>query len=364
MRAVLPSAGAGEGGPPAPGLGELPEPAISPSEVLIAVRAAGLNRADLLQLRGLYPPPPGESEVPGLECAGVVEAVGSEVAGWAPGDRVMALLAGGGQAVKAAVPAGQLMPLPENLSFVEGAALPEACLTAWTNLVAEGGLAAGETVLVTGATGGVGTMVVQIARELGARVLAAGRSPERLEPLRELGAQALLVDAEGLARQVRDRTSRPQRGGGADLVLDLVGGALLGEHLAALRNRGRLVLVGLMAGSRAELDLGEILRRRLAIRGSVLRSRSREEKGELVAAFAAFGLPRLADGRLRPVVDRVFPFEEVAEAYRTLGEGGVSGKIVVRLARTSHQTSKRNVADARKSKAREARATKAYSPVR
>ena len=333
MQAVLPPSP--DAGRPEPRLGDLPEPAISPSEVLVAVRAAGLNRADLLQLRGLYPPPPGESEVPGLECAGVVEAVGAEVDGFRPGDRVMALLAGGGQAQKAAVPAGQLLPLPENLSFEEGAALPEACLTAWTNLVAEGGLEAGEAVLVTGANGGVGTMAVQIARELGARVLAAGRSRGRLAPLRELGAEALLIDEPGLARAVRDRTGRPERGpergGGADLVLDLVGGALLAEHLAALRDRGRLILVGLMAGSRGELDLGEVLRRRLTLRGSVLRSRSRAEKADLVAAFAAFGVPRLADGRLRPVVDRVFALGEIADAYRALEQGGVTGKVVVRM---------------------------------
>jgi putative PIG3 family NAD(P)H quinone oxidoreductase len=294
----------------------------------VAVRAAGLNRADLLQLRGLYPPPPGESEVPGLECAGVVAAVGAGVEGFRSGDRVMALLAGGGQAERVAVPAGQLMPLPEGLSFEEGAALPEACLTAWTNLVAEGGLEAGETVLVTGATGGVGTMAVQLARELGARVLAAGRSRERLAPLADLGAEALLLDEPGLAREVRERTE----GRGADLVFDLVSGELLPEHLAALRDRGRLILVGLMAGSRTELDLAEVLRRRLTIRGSVLRARPRAEKAALVAAFLTFAAARLADGRLRPVIHRVFPFEDVAAAYRELAAGGVSGKVVVRVA--------------------------------
>jgi putative PIG3 family NAD(P)H quinone oxidoreductase len=294
----------------------------------VAVRAAGLNRADLLQLRGLYPPPPGESEVPGLECAGVVAAVGAGVEGFRPGDRVMALLAGGGQAERVAVPAGQLMPLPEGLSFEEGAALPEACLTAWTNLVAEGGLEAGETVLVTGATGGVGTMAVQLARELGARVLAAGRSRERLTPLADLGAEALLPGEPRLAREVRERTE----GRGAGLVFDLVSGELLPEHLAALRDRGRLILVGLMAGSRTELDLAEVLRRRLTIRGSVLRSRPRSEKAALVAAFLTFAAGRLADGRLRPVIHRIFPFEEVADAYRELAAGGVLGKVVVRVA--------------------------------
>ncbi len=325
MRAVLPDARPGRGGRPEPRLGDLPEPDLGPSEVLVRVRAAGLNRADLLQLRGLYPPPPGESDVPGLECAGIVERVGEAAGEWSAGDRVAALVAGGGQAELAAIPAGQLIPLPDTLSFEDGAALPEGCLTAWTNLVAEGGLEPGETVLVTGANGGVGTLAVQIAHELGARVLAAGRSLARLGPLSALGADGLLVDDDGLAEAVRDRT----RGRGADLVFDLVGGGRLACHLGALRNRGRLVLIGLMAGARAELDLGEILRRRLVLRGSVLRSRSREEKAELVAAFSSFALPRLADGRIRPVIERTLPFDQVAEAYRLLEGGGLSGKVVL-----------------------------------
>lgn len=331
MLAVLPAAHTapadrGEGGRPVPRLGELPEPEIASSEVLVAVRAAGLNRADLLQLRGLYPPPPGESDVPGLECAGVIESVGDEVRGWSPGDRVMALVAGGGQGERVAVPAGQLLHLPDGLSFEEGAALPEAALTAWTNLVAEGDLEAGETVLVTGANGGIGSFAVQLARELGARVIGAGRDLERLERLRNLGANELVLDAPGLAKEVRRRLGR-----GVDLVLDLVGGERVAEHLAALRDRGRLVLVGVLAGARAEVDLAEILRRRLTVKGSVLRSRPREEKADLVAGFSEIGLSRIEDGRLRPVIERVFPFREVADAYRTLERGGNVGKIVLRM---------------------------------
>ena len=324
MRAVLPEAGEGAGAPE-PRLGEVPEPGLGASEVLVRVRAAGLNRADLLQLRGLYPPPPGESSVPGLECAGTVVRTGDEVTRWSAGDRVMALVAGGGQAELAAVPEGQLMALPGRLTFEQGAALPEACLTAWTNLVAEGGLEAGETVLVTGANGGVGTMAVQVAHELGARVLAAGRSLDRLEPLAALGADGFLVDDGGLPEAVRDRT----RGRGVDLVFDLVGGERMAAHLGALRNQGRLVLIGLMAGQRASLDLGEILRRRLVLRGSVLRARSRPEKAELVAAFAEFAAPRLADGRIRPVLEQTLPCDRVAEAYRRLEAGGVTGKLVL-----------------------------------
>jgi putative PIG3 family NAD(P)H quinone oxidoreductase len=307
-------------------VGDLPDPVPGPGEVLVAVEAAGLNHADLLQMRGQYPPPPGESEVPGLECAGIVLEA-EEGSPWPPGVRVMALTGGGAQATRAAIPAGQLMPVPDNLSLIEGAALPEAGLTAWTNLVAEGGLQAGETVLVTGATGGMGSFAVQLARELGARVLAAGRNRERLERLRGLGIEEFFLEGANLAQQVREATG----GRGADLVLDLTGGPGLDSHLAALANRGRLVLVGLVSGRRSEVDLGAILTRRLRVIGSVLRARSREEKAQLVSAFAAFALPRLRDGRLRPVVDRTFPLEQAAEAYRTMERGGVFGKIILTL---------------------------------
>lgn len=328
MRAVLPVE---PGTPPVPRLGDLPDPVPGPGEVLVAVRAAGLNHADLHQLRGAYPPPPGESAVPGLECSGTVVALGEGVAAdglFTPGARVMALVGGGAHATLAAIPVGQLMPIPENLSFVEAAAIPEAGLTAWTNLVVEGGLAAGETVLVTGATGGMGTMFVELARELGARVIAAGRSLERLEPLRALGASDILLAGDGLAERVRAATG----GRGADLAVDLVGGAEIGRHLAALAPRGRLVLVGLLAGRRAEVDLGAVLSRRLRIQGSVLRARPRGEKAALTAAFSAFALSRFASGRLVPVVDRAVPFESTPGAYAALEAGGVAGKIVLEMA--------------------------------
>lgn len=323
MRAVLPPE---EPWIPVPRIGDLPDPVPGPGEILVAVEAAGLNHADLHQLRGQYPPPPGESDVPGLECAGRV--VGREMPGlWQPGARVMALLGGGGQATLAAIPAGQLMVLPDNLTYEEGAAVPEAGLTAWTNLVAEGGLQAGETVLVTGATGGMGSFAVQLARELGARVLAAGRDPGRMEHLRELGVEEICVSGSNLARQVREATG----GRGVDLVFDLVGGPSINSHLGALRKGGRLVLIGLLGGSKVEVDLGSILGRNLRIVGSTLRPRSRAEKAHLVEAFATFALPRLKDGRLRPVVDQVIPFERAAEAYKTLERGGVFGKIVLKM---------------------------------
>lgn len=322
MRALRPA----DPSDPIPRVIDLPDPVPGPGEVLVAVEAAGLNHADLFQLRGQYPPPPGESLVPGLECAGVVLAA-EKGSPWQRGARVMALTGGGAHATRAAIPVGQIMSVPDNLSLVEGAAIPEAGLTAWTNLVAEGGLKAGETVLITGATGGMGSFAVQLARELGARVLAAGRDRDRLELLRDLGVEEVCLEGANLARQVMEATG----GRGADLVLELAGGRTTPGHLAALAPHGRLVLVGLLAGHKAEIDLGLVLSRRLRIVGSTLRTRPRKEKAALVEAFAAFALPHLRDGRLRAVVDRVLPLEDAAEAYEALEKGGAAGKIVLSM---------------------------------
>jgi len=312
---------------PALRVAEVADPSPARGEVLLRVRATALNRADLLQVRGQYPPPAGESAIPGLECSGVVEALGADVAGWQLGDRAMALLAGGGHAELVAVPVGQLLPIPDVLSFTGAAAVPEVGVTAWTNLVHEGRLVAGETVLITAAASGVGSFAVQLGRELGARVLVAGRSLERLEPLCRLGADSRLQLGSALPERVRELTG----GRGVDLVLDLVGGEQLPHHLAALRDGGRLVLVGLLGGPNAMLDLSRFMRRLLRLVGSVLRARPRPEKAELVQAFGAFALPRLASGALRPIVDRVVPFARVADAYEQLEAGGVLGKIVLEL---------------------------------
>lgn len=304
-----------------------PDPFAGPGEVLLAVRATALNRADLQQVRGLYPPPTGESTIPGLEAAGVLEAVGEGVDGWRVGDRAMALLAGGGHAEKVVAPVGQLLPIPERLSLTDAAAIPEVGVTAWTNLVHEGQLQSGETVLITAAASGVGSFAVQLARELGARVLVAGRSPERLAPLLELGADTAFPLGADLPARVREATA----GEGVHLVVDLVGGEAIVQHLDCLRDRGRLVLVGLLGGGKATLPLFTLMRRRLRLIGSVLRARSRAEKADLVAAFGDFALPRLADRRLRPIVDRVLPFAQIADAYEVLERGGVLGKIVLTL---------------------------------
>lgn len=327
MRAVLPVASDRPLPSALPRLGELPDPRPAAGEVVLAVRATALNRADLLQMRGRYPPPAGESEVPGLECAGTVAELGPGVAGWHVGQRAMALVAGGGHGERVAVPVGQLMPIPEGMGFREAAAIPEVGLTAWTNLVAEGALESGESVLIVAAASGVGTFATQLARELGARPIVAGRHAERLRPLAELGAVAAVTLDDDLPTAVRAANG----GDGVDLVLDLAGGRWTPLALAALRPRGRLVLVGVLAGGRAEIDLADLLRRRLRLVGSVLRARSRAEKAALVAAFHDFAGPRLADGRLRPIVDRVLPFAEVAAAYRQLEAGGIFGKIVLEM---------------------------------
>lgn len=308
----------------------MPEPGAG--EVLVQVEATALNRADLLQMRGLYPPPPGEPEVPGLECSGTVAALGAGAERFAVGDRVMALLAGGGHAEYVAAPEGQLLPVPEGLALIEAAAIPEVGVTAWTNLVYEGGLARGQSVLITGAASGVGTFAVQVAHAIGARVIVAGRSLERLEALRELGADG----CASLGSEMPERVRQLNDGRGVDLVLELVGGRGLEHSLAALRDRGRLVLVGVLDGLRAELDLGSILRRRLQLVGSVLRARSRDEKAGLVASFGDFVRDRFASGELRAVIDRVLPFGEIAKAYRDLEAGGVLGKVLAQVDPTAN----------------------------
>jgi len=308
-----------------PSLVQIAEPEPGPGEVLIAIRASAINRADLLQVRGQYPPLPDESAIPGLECAGTIEALGPETYGCKVGDRVMALLAGGGHAEKVAAPVGQLMPIPDDLSFEEAAALPEAAITAWTNLVAEAKLAAGQSVLIVAAVSGIGTFAVQLARELGAKVFVAGRDLERLELLRPLGAEACVLLDDELAKNVRSAND----GRGVEVVLDMAAGPGVGQRLHAVRTGGRYVVIGTLAGRSAQIDLSDLLRRRLRLIGSVLRARSREEKSRLVADFYRFAAERLRDGRLKPLVDRVYPLESIAEAYAALEEGGVFGKLVI-----------------------------------
>jgi len=309
-------------------LAVVPDPQPGPGEVLLRVHSTALNRADLLQRRGFYPPPPGASPILGLEAAGEVEALGEGVDTWKPGDRVCALLAGGGYAEKVAVPAVQVMPAPDGMDLVVAGAVPEAFITAHDNLVTRGRLLAGETVLIHGGTGGVGTAAIQVARRAGARVLATAGSPERVAFCRELGAH------EGIDHHTEDfveRTRELTDGRGADVILDVMGAAYLERNLRALARDGRLVIIGMQGGIRAEIDLNTLLSNRLTVQGTILRNRPVEQKGEIVRRFAAEALPGFGDGSLRPLVDRVLPLEQVVEAHRAMEAGGHLGKIVLRV---------------------------------
>jgi NADPH:quinone reductase len=319
-------------------LREVPTPEPGPGQARVRVRACGVNRADLLQRRGLYPAPPdAPADIPGLEIAGEVDAVGIGTTDVRVGDRVYGIVSGGAYAEAVVVHARTLAPVPsvsgQPLGFVEAAAIPEAFLTAYDAMVAQGGLAAGETVLVHAAGSGVGTAAVQIARAIGARPIGTARSKEKLERAAALGLHAGIVAELGpggaptFAARVREVTE----GRGVDVVLDLVGGAYVPESLASLAERGRLVLVGLMAGARADVDLGAVLRRRLRVFGTVLRSRPLEEKivaGQLLARNLS---PLVAEGKLVSVVDRVFPLERAAEAHDLMASNASFGKIVLSI---------------------------------
>jgi putative PIG3 family NAD(P)H quinone oxidoreductase len=313
-------------------LRELPDPVPGPGELLVAVHATAVNRADLLQRRGLYPAPPGSpAEIPGLEFAGEVLGGALAGSGFSPGDRVMGILGGGGYAERLAVPAGQCLPVPERLSWAEAAALPETFLTAFDALVLQAGLAPGETALITAAGSGVGTAAAQVAREAGARAIGTLRTAAKRERVAalDLGFAALLdAGAPDLAAQLA-AAAGPR---GVDVVLDLVGAASWPLALDALAPRGRIVAVGTMSGARIELDLGALMRRRATLVGTVLRSRPAEEKAALTRAFAGRMLPALAAGRLRAVVDRVLPLAEAAAAHALLESNDTLGKVVLEVA--------------------------------
>lgn len=321
---------AGFGGPEVVEVREVPEPSPARGEVLVRVRAAALNRADLLQRRGLYPPPPGTApDRPGLELAGEVLAVGPGVTAWKAGDRVMAIAAGEAQAERAVVHERMLLPIPENLSFEEAGALPESGITSHDALFTLGGLRPGATVLVHAVGSGVATVALQLARAAGATVIGTSRTEEKLTRAGALGlVHGLRVGAPPqFAAEVRRRSG----GRGAELVLDFVGAPYLAENLAALAPGGRIVQIGTMGGARAELDLAALLRVRATVIGTVLRPRPLEEK---IAATQAFGrdvLPLLAEGRVRPVVDAVIPAADARAAHARMERNESFGKLVLRF---------------------------------
>lgn len=304
-----------------------PSPA-EPDEVLVRVRAAGLNRADILQRRGLYPAPEGYPErIPGLEFAGEVAATGTAVERFGPGDRVFGITAGGGQAEFVLTREDQLIKIPENLSLVEAAAVPEAFITAHDAVWQQGKLAAGEVLLIHAVGSGVGLAALQIAKARGHRVIGTSRTPEKLERCRKMGLDAA-IDT-GANKEFSELVKRETGGRGADVILDLVGASYFAENLRSLALKGRLLLVGLVGGRQTQFDMGLALVRRLRIIGTVLRSRPAEEKAAATAAFAENVLPLFENTEIRPETDRVFPAAEVARAHRYLESNESFGKVVL-----------------------------------
>lgn len=306
-------------------IAEMSQPQAGPGEVVIRVAAAGLNRADLLQRQGHYPPPPGASTIPGLEVSGHIAEIGAGVTEWKPGDAVCALLAGGGYAEYCAAPAGQCLPVPEAIPLHTAAALPEAVFTVWTNLFEPPCLLPGEALLVQGGTSGVGSMAIQVARLFGARVGATAGSAAKCDFCLQLGCQrAFNYREEDWTEGVRQWS-----GGGVDVILDMVGGDYFPKHLGVLAPRGRLVHIAYAHGRSVTADLALIMQKRLTVTGSTLRSRSVAEKTALRDSILRRLWPHFAAARVRPVVDRIFSMEQAADAHRYMESGGHTGKIVL-----------------------------------
>jgi len=305
---------------------EVPDPVPGPGEVIVDVAASGVNRADLMQRQGFYPPPPGAPPYPGLECSGRVRAVGPGVAGWRPGDQVCALLAGGGYAEQVAVPEGQLLPVPENMDVTSAAAFPETACTVYANVFQLAGLAGGETLLVHGGSGGIGTMAIQLAKAFGARVACTAGSQQKLARCRQLGADvAINYRTEDFVAAVLDATG----GAGADVILDIMGASYLGRNLASLATGGRLVIIGRQGGSRAELDLGVLQGKRATVHATTLRARPAHEKAAVVTAVRDNVWPLIRAGKVTAVIDRELPMSQAAQAHRVMAGSEHIGKILL-----------------------------------
>jgi putative PIG3 family NAD(P)H quinone oxidoreductase len=307
-------------------IGEAPAPALGPDDLRIRVAACGVNRADLLQRQGLYPPPPGASPILGLECAGTVAEIGANVRGFEAGDRAMALLAGGGYAEEVVVHAGSAMKVPPALTLEEAAAIPEVFLTVFLNVFQLAQLPEGGALLVHGGGSGIGTAAIQLAKRAGARAIVTAGSDAKCEQCRKLGAD---VAVNYRSAKFADAVKQATGGQGVDVVLDSIGAPYLEDNLASLAVGGRLVLIGLMGGAKAELDLGALLARRLSVIGSTLRARPVEEKAAIVRGFVARFSDDLAAGRIRAVVDRVLPLAQAADAHRAMKASEHFGKIVL-----------------------------------
>ena len=317
------------GGPEVLTWSEVPDPVCGPGEVIVDVVATAVNRADLLQRQGFYPPPPGASEILGLECSGVVSEVGADVTDWSVGDEVCALLAGGGYAERVAVPAGQLLPRPAGVELATAAALPEVVCTVWSNVFLLAGLRRGDNFLVHGGSSGIGTMAIQLAARAGARVFTTAGTAAKLDVCRELGAEVgINYRDEDFVERVREETD----GGGVDVVLDNMGAKYLARNLEALAVGGRLVSIGMQGGTKAELDLGALMRKRGSVHATTLRSRLATGPGgkaEIVAAVLHDVWPDVERGVVRPIVDRRLPMSRAAEAHRVVEASEHIGKVLL-----------------------------------
>lgn len=305
-------------------VGDVADPEPLANDVLIEVRAAGLNRADLMQRAGLYPPPPGASEIMGLEVAGVVKAVGEDVTAWSPGDRVCALLGGGGYATLATADSGSVFPIPESLSFEQAACLPEAMMTVWANVFMRGALTAGESLLVHGGTSGIGVMAIQMARAAGAgRIFATAGSDDKVDMCIELGADV------GINYRTQDFVEVVQADDGADVILDMVGGDYIQRNIAAARLNGRIVNIAYQNGFKAEIDFGPVLMKRLTIAATTLRARTAGEKHAIRDAVREHFWDAVAGGAIRAIIDSSFPLADAEQAHQRLEAGGHIGKILL-----------------------------------
>lgn len=314
------------GGPEALVWAEAPDPVAGDGEVVVEVAASAVNRADVLQRQGFYNPPPGASPHPGLECSGRISAIGPGVSGWSVGDEVCALLSGGGYAQRVAVPAGQLLPVPAGVDLVTAAALPEVVSTVWSNVFMVAGLRPGETLLVHGGSSGIGTMAIQLAKAVGARVAVTAGGKEKLARCAELGADILIDYREqDFVEEIRAATD----GAGADVILDIMGAKYLTRNVDALAVNGRLAIIGLQGGVKAELNLAALLAKRAAITATTLRARPLEEKAAIVAAVREHVWPLIAAGRIHPVVHATYPMREAAEAHRVLESSTHVGKLLL-----------------------------------
>jgi putative PIG3 family NAD(P)H quinone oxidoreductase len=302
---------------------EVPDPVPAAGEVVVEVAASAVNRADLLQRQGFYPPPPGASDYLGLECSGTIVELGEGVEGWQVGDEVCALLAGGGYAEKVAIPAGQLLPVPAEVELIAAAGLPEVACTVWANVVMYGKLGEGDVFLVHGGAGGIGTHAIQMAKALGATVAVTAGSAARLESCGQLGADILINYRE------QDFVEELKKVGGADVILDNMGASYLEKNIEALAMDGRLVNIGMQGGAKAELNIGKLMAKRGSVYSAGLRGRTLEEKAAIVADVRERLWPLVEQGSVKPIIGQVFPLAEAAEAHRALEDGTVFGKILL-----------------------------------